>query len=122
MNTQEVKISLKKNDLVQVIAGREKGKTGKVLAVNTKFGRITVEKVNLVKRHVKPTQQNPQGGIVEKEIALHVSNVQLMCPKCNRGVRFGWKVTEAAAGKKGAKASAKKVRVCKRCSETLDAA
>ena len=111
--TKEVgKLSLRKNDMVQVIAGREKGKTGRVLKVLEKNGRVLVEKTNMVKRHMKPSQQNPQGGLVEKESAIHYSNVLLMCPKCNRGVRHGHKLE---AGKKGEK----KVRVCKRCETVL---
>jgi len=109
------KLSIRKNDMVQVIAGREKGKTGRVLKVLAKTGRVLVEKTNMVKRHMKPNQQNPQGGLLEKESALHYSNVLLMCPKCNRGVRHGHKV-EAGKGKKG---SEKKVRVCKRCETVL---
>jgi large subunit ribosomal protein L24 len=111
MTTERTKLSLRKNDQVQVMAGREKGKTGRILKVDSKSGRVTVEKINLVKRHTRPTQQNPQGGIVEKELPLHYSNVLLMCPKCNRGVRHGKKMTEK-----------KKVRVCKRCDETLETA
>ncbi len=110
MNTERVKHSIRKNDLVQVIAGREKGKSGKVLEVNTKTGRITVEKINMVKRHVKPSQQNPQGGILEKELPLAYSNVLLVCAKCNRGVRHGHKIT-----------GDKKIRVCKKCSGSLEA-
>jgi large subunit ribosomal protein L24 len=134
-NTERTKYSLKKNDMVQVIAGREKGKSGKILRVNTKTGRITVEKINLVKRHMRPTQQSPQGGILEKETGLHYSNVLLMCPKCNRGVRHGVKWVEKTAGaQKGAKKTAKgaassgagaekvKVRTCKKCGESLDLA
>lgn len=118
-NSQTVKasFSLRKNDLVQVMAGRDKGKTGKILGIDKKSGRVTVEKINMVKRHVKPTQKNPAGGIVEKEIPIHYSNVQLMCSKCNRGVRFG--VTVGGKSKSG---SAMKVRVCKRCDSKLDAA
>jgi len=116
MTAELKKVSLRKNDLVQVMAGREKGKSGKVLKVDTKLGRILVEKVNMVKRHTKPSQKAPQGGVVEKELALHYSNVQLMCPKCNRGVRFGVKVVEGAKGAK------KKIRVCKRCETAIDAA
>jgi large subunit ribosomal protein L24 len=126
-----LKMALRNNDQVQVIAGREKGKTGKVLGLDFKTGRVTVEKVNMVKRHMKPTQKNPQGGVIEKESSLHYSNVQLMCPKCNRGVRFGIKrVEKKASGKaqksaKDAEASAvkmMKVRACKRCGELLDQA
>ncbi len=124
-------LSIRKNDQVQVMTGKEKGKTGKVLKVDRKTGRVTIEKVNLVKKHVKPSQKNPQGGILEKELPLHYSNILLMCAKCNRGVRHGHKVVEAAAtatkAKKGAKASATtgktaaKVRICKRCGESLEA-
>lgn len=123
------KLSLRRNDQVQVVAGREKSKIGKVLHVSTKTGRITVEKVNLVKRHVKPSQKHPQGGIIEKELPLHYSNVLLFCAKCDRGVRHGHKFVEKTAAKKGAKKSAAegaveqvKVRVCKRCGEILDQA
>ncbi len=123
---ETVKLSIRKNDQVQIIAGREKGKVGKVLSVSTKTGRVTVEKVNMVKRHVRPSQQNPQGGIIEKELPLHYSNIQLFCSKCNRGVRHGHKMIDAPAKgkKKGATASAKKtkVRVCKRCDSVIDAA
>lgn len=111
---QELKISLRKDDRVEVIAGKEKGKTGKVLRVYPKSGRVLVEKVNLVKRHVRPTQQNPQGGILEKELPLHLSNVLLFCPKCNRGVRHGKKMTTG-------KNNQKKIRVCKKCDSSLEA-
>ena len=114
-------LSIRKNDTVQVISGKEKGKTGKVQKVDRKSGRVTIEKVNMVKRHVKPSQKYPQGGILEKELPLHYSNVLLMCAKCNRGVRHGQKMAAAPAkGKKGAKASAteKKIRVC---GESLEA-
>ena len=132
-NTEKVKYSIRKNDQVQVISGREKGKTGKVLHVDRNSGRITIEKVNMVKRHTKPSQKAPGGGITEKELPLHYSNVLLYCTKCNRGVRHGNKVVGAAAkpakGTKAAKGAAaeagtkteKKVRICKRCDSQLDA-
>lgn len=123
-NTEQVKFSLRKNDQIEVIAGREKGKTGKILKVDLKSGRVTIEKVNMVKRHVKPSQKHPQGGIIEKELPLHYSNVLLMCPKCNRGVRHGRKMVAKAAGKgkkAGAETAQVKVRVCKRCNEIIDA-
>ena len=121
-NTDRTKMSLRKNDQVQVIAGREKGKVGKVLRVDAKNNRIVIEKINMVKKHTKPSQQSPQGGIIEKELPLHYSNVLLMCPKCNAGRRHGVKLVEKAA-KKGAKAAdavKAKVRVCKKCGETLE--
>jgi large subunit ribosomal protein L24 len=133
-NTQNVKFSIRKNDQVQVISGREKGKTGKVLHVNRSTGRVTVEKLNMVKRHTKPTQKLQGGGIIEKELPLHYSNVLLFCAKCNRGVRHGNKIlgeqktAKPAKAAKGAKTDAaaktdstKKVRVCKRCDTQLDA-
>ncbi|MBW2559355.1 MAG: 50S ribosomal protein L24 [Deltaproteobacteria bacterium] len=100
---------IKKNDTVKVIAGREKGKTGKVLSVTKDKDRILIEKVNLVKKHQKPDATG-KGGIVEKEAPLQVSNVMLVCSKCNTGVRVGYKVLE----------DGKKVRVCKKCQELLD--
>ena len=120
----ETKFSIKKNDQVQVIAGKEKGKTGKVLSVSAKTGRVTVEKTNMVKRHTKPTQGSPQGGLVEKESALHYSNVLLFCTKCNKGVRHGHKFVTKTAGKKGSTTAAKptKIRVCKKCGESLETA
>jgi len=108
-------LSIRKNDQVQVMAGRDRGKSGKVLQVDRKTGRVTVEKVNMVKRHVKPSQQYPQGGVIEKETPLAYSNVLLYCAKCDRGVRHGVKLAE----KKGEKS---KVRVCKRCKESLETA
>lgn len=125
MTTATKTPTIKANDQVQVISGREKGKTGKVLRVSRKSGRVTIERVNLVKRHVKPSQQHPQGGIVEKELPIHYSNILLFCAKCNRGVRHGIRLEEKAQ-KKGAKKTGgtktAKVRFCKRCKETLDVA
>src|SRR3954454_7645057 len=100
INLERRKFSLRKNDQVEVIAGREKGKTGKILKVDSRTGKVTVEKTNMVKRHTRPTQQNA-GGIVEKELPLHFSNVLLLCPKCNRGVRHGIKMVEKVSAKKG---------------------
>jgi len=107
--TERVSLGIRKNDTVQVIAGRERGKTGKVLTVNRKDSRITIEKLNIRTKFARPTQKNPQGGTIQKEMPIHISNVQLLCAKCNRGVRFGIKVS-----------GDKKVRVCKRCDAALD--
>lgn len=122
MTAERNKLSIRKNDQVEVIAGREKGKIGKVLRVDSKSSRVTIEKVNMVKRHVRPSQQNPQGGIIEKELPLHYSNILLVCPKCNKGVRHGRKLVEKAASKKGGQAKQVKVRFCKRCDNVIDAA
>ncbi|MBF8250391.1 MAG: 50S ribosomal protein L24 [Deltaproteobacteria bacterium] len=101
---------VKKNDTVKVIAGKEKGKTGKVIVVLPKKERVIIEKINLVKRHTKPKGAAGQGGIIEKEGAIHISNVMVVCPKCNSAVRFGYKLLE----------DGNKVRVCKKCEEVID--
>jgi large subunit ribosomal protein L24 len=102
------KIHVKKGDLVMVITGKDAGKKGKVLEVFPKKGRVVVEKVNIVKRHTKPTQSMPQGGILEKEAPIASSNVMLFCPECNNVTRVSMKETEAG-----------KVRVCKKCGVNL---
>ncbi len=91
------------------MSGKEKGKTGKILRVIQKKNRVVVEKLNLVKRHTKPTGQNT-GGILEKESPIHAANLLLFCDKCGRGRRHGSKVLE----------SGKKVRVCRKCNTQLD--
>ena len=82
-------IRIRKGDIVQVIAGDDKGKSGRVLAVDEEKQRVVVEKVNFVKRHTKARRQGQQGGILEKEAPLHVSNVMLYDPKAERGTRIG---------------------------------
>ncbi|MEA1970429.1 MAG: 50S ribosomal protein L24, partial [Thermodesulfobacteriota bacterium] len=102
------RMHIKKNDTVKVIAGREKGKTGKVLTVIRDKNRVVIEKVNLIKKHQKPDATG-KGGILEKEAPLHMSNVMLVCNKCDTGIRIGRKVLE----------DGKKVRICKKCQELL---
>jgi large subunit ribosomal protein L24 len=102
---------VRKDDMVMVIAGRERGKTGKVLRLVSKTDRVVVERVNLVKRHTKPRGAN-QGGILEKEAPLHISNVQPLCGRCDKPARIGTKRLEDGTG----------VRVCRRCGEQLDKA
>lgn len=116
-----IRLKIRKNDVVEIISGREKSKSGRVVSVDSKNCRITVEKVNMMKRHVKPSQKYPQGGLIEKEAPLHYSNVLLMCPKCNRGVRHSNKMIVAAKSpKKGEKSAEKKARFCKKCDTCLD--
>lgn len=103
-------LSIRKDDTVMVIAGKEKGKTGKILKILTDRDRALVEKVNLVKRHARPTKANQQGGIREKEASLHLSNLMVYCAKCAKGVRVGIKFLK----------DGKKVRICKKCGESLD--
>ena len=101
---------IKKDDFVKIIAGKDRGKQGKVLRVFPHEGRLTVERINMVKRHTRPTRQMQQGGIIEREGKLHISNVMLICSKCERGVRIGHRLLE----------NEKKVRICRRCGELLD--
>jgi len=101
---------IRKNDQVMVITGRDKGKIGRVLRVLPKEGRVVVEKVNVVKRHTKPSAKNRQGGILEKELSIHVSNVMLLDPKKAEPTRVGFKVTDG-----------KKVRVSKKSKEVIEA-
>ena len=102
-------LHVKKGDKVEIIAGKDKNKNGKILESYPSGGKVLVEGINKVKRHTKGTQKNPQGGIIEKEAPIQASNVLLFCSKCNRGVRHGDEV-------KGDK----KVRVCKKCGKVLD--
>jgi large subunit ribosomal protein L24 len=102
--------SLKKNDLVMVIAGKETGKSGRILRVFSRKNRVLIEKVNFVKKHTRPSGQTRRGGIVEKEAPIHVSNVMLVCEKCNLPIRVGRKILD----------DGKKVRACKKCGEILD--
>jgi len=104
------KIRIKKNDIVEVMAGRDRGKTGKVLRIVEEQDRLVVEKVNMIKRHTRPSPTTGQGGIVEKEGSVHVSNVRLVCPKCSQPTRIG----HALSG------DGKKVRICKKCGEMLE--
>lgn len=105
-----IKCYIKKDDKVKVIAGKDKGKIGKVLKVNRKTSRVLVEKINIVKRHSKPTAQNKQGGIVEKEMPIQWSNLMVMCNKCVTPARVKMQRLE----------DGKKVRVCAKCGEALD--
>jgi len=92
---------IKKNDNVMVIAGNARGKTGKVLKVYPDRDRVIVEGVNIIKRHTRPNQKNPQGGIIQKEAPIHVSNVMVIDPKSNQVTRVGMKETrDATTGKK----------------------
>ena len=94
---------VRKGDTVVVIAGKEKGKRGKVLRVDHKKNRVVVERVMMVKRHTKPSQQNPQGGIIEKEGSVHLSNVMPVDPGSDKGTRVKIKRDENGRGQRVAK-------------------
>jgi large subunit ribosomal protein L24 len=104
------KCNLKKDDKVKVLAGKDRNKIGKILKVDRKKNRVLVENVNIVKRHMRPSAQNRQGGIVESEAPIHVSNLMLMCNKCMQPVRIKMQRLE----------DGKKIRVCRKCNEIID--
>jgi len=102
---------VRKGDQVVVVAGKEKGKRGRVLRLLTAKGRVVIERINMVKRHTKPTQRNPRGGILEKEAGVPVSNIALWCNKC-AGARRARAEVDAA--------NKKKQRVCTKCSTVFE--
>lgn len=106
---QVAKNYLKLNDQVEVISGKDKGRVGKVILIMPNSNKAKVEKINIVKRHMKPNMQNQQGGIIDIEAPIHVSNLMLICSKCARPVRVRKNILEDGS----------KVRVCKRCGETI---
>lgn len=103
-------IRVRKGDLVRVISGKEKGKEGKVLRVFPEKEVVVVERLNIYKKHAKPSQKNPRGGVLELEGKIHVSNVMVVCGHCNQPTRLGAKILS----------DGKKLRVCRRCGEVLD--
>ena len=105
------KCHIKKDDKVKIITGKDKGKIGKVLKVDRKNDRLLVENINVVKRHTRPSAQNRQGGIVESEATIAWSNAMLMCNKCMSPIRVQMKQLD----------DGKKVRICRKCSEVIDA-
>ncbi|MGM1049662.1 LSU ribosomal protein L24P [Paenibacillus uliginis N3/975] len=104
------KLHVKKDDTVIVISGKDKGKKGRVIAAYPRENRVLVEGVNMMKKHQKPNQQNPQGGIIEQEAPIHVSNVMHVDPKSGKVTRIGYKVLD----------NGKKVRVAKKSGEVID--
>lgn len=112
---EPVRIELKKEDTVKVISGRDKGKEGRVLAVDRESGRVLVEHVGMIKRHTRPNPQRQiKGGIAERESAIAVSNVMIVCPGCHKAVRIAHHVDAVAGGK------TRRTRVCRKCGQTLD--
>ncbi len=107
---ESMKIRVKKDDKVKVLTGKDKGKIGKVLKVVNKTNRVVVENINVVKVHQKPSQANPQGGIVDKNMPIHVSNLMVMCNSCVKPTRIEMKQLE----------DGKRVRICKKCNQQID--
>ncbi len=109
------KMKIKKGDQVKVVSGKEAGKTGKVMRVETAERRVVLERLNMMKKHTKPNpKKNPQGGVIEREAPIDVSNVMLVCPACGEPTRVGYRVREDGS----------KVRVCRRagCGRDIDKA
>jgi|SRR5579859_1124241 len=103
-------MNIHREDTVVILTGRDRGKKGRVIRVFPENERALVEKINMVKRHTRPNQQLPQGGILEKESSVHLSNLKVVCPKCGKATRVSKKVLS----------SEQKVRICKKCGEILD--
>ncbi len=103
-------LRIKKNDTAVVITGKNKGLKGRVLSVKTEKKSVLIEGVNIVKKHMKPNKQYQQGGIIDKEAPLHISNVMLVCPKCQKATRLSNSVL----------GDGKKLRTCKKCKEVID--
>ncbi|HXG55677.1 MAG TPA: 50S ribosomal protein L24 [Vicinamibacterales bacterium] len=102
---------IRKNDNVVVMAGKDRGKRGRVLRIVPDTNRVVVEGVNIIKRHTKANpQKNIKGGLVEREAPLHASNVQLVCPECGKPTRLGKKIL----------GDGRKVRVCRKCEGVVD--
>ncbi|MDZ4063980.1 MAG: 50S ribosomal protein L24 [Coriobacteriia bacterium] len=102
-------MTVRKGDKVRVIAGKDKGKESRVLRVLTEKQRLIVEHVNMIKKHQRPTSKQPQGGILELEGTIHVSNVMLLCPSCSEPTRIGRRREDGS-----------RVRVCKKCGNDID--
>jgi large subunit ribosomal protein L24 len=109
---QTTKTKIKKGDQVMVIAGRERGKTGKVLSLRIGDGKVIVEKLHMIKRHTKPNQKVRQGGILEREAPVALSNVMYYCSSCQKPVRLGIKILE----------DGRRVRLCKKCKDVIEKA
>ena len=100
---------IKKNDTIKVLAGKDKGKTGKVLKVYPALGRVIVQGINFTKKHAKRSRQDEQGGIIQREAPINVSNLSVVCKGCNRSTRVGIDILK----------DGNKVRYCKKCKEVL---
>ena len=105
---------VKKGDTVKVLSGADRGKTGKVLKVFPEKARVVVEGTTLIKRHSRPSQRNPKGGIVQRERSISIANVRLVCPKCSQPTAIGTRVSESAEI-----GQSDRVRICKKCGEMI---
>ena len=104
-------MKIKKGDTVRIQKGKDRGKSGKVDRVMPRQGKIIVTGVNLYKKHLKPSRKNPQGGILDYNAPISATNAMVICPRCNKATRIGYKITEKS-----------KLRICKKCKESIDVA
>ncbi len=104
--------SLRINDQVEVIAGKDKGRVGKILRIDRSEKRAVVERINMIRKHQKPIDANQPGQMIDREASIHLSNLKLVCPECAETVRTGIKFLEDRT----------KVRVCKKCGATIETA
>ena len=102
-------MKIRRNDTVKVLAGKDKGKSGKVLKIFPVKNKAIVEGINYIKKHARKTQENPKGGVIQRESAINISNIAIVCTRCNKPTRIGF--TELSGGEK--------TRVCKNCKETI---
>jgi large subunit ribosomal protein L24 len=107
--TMSKSLNVRKGDKVRIIAGKDKGKEGTILAAQPERERVLIEGINFAKKHQRPTQRNPKGGIVEREAPIHVSNVMLICPNCSQPTRVGRRREDGI-----------RVRVCKKCGRPVE--
>jgi len=105
-----IRLEIRKGDVVEVITGNDKGKRGKVLKIFPEMRKLIIERVHFMKKHVRPTRQDPKGGIQERETPIHISNVMLVCPNCNSKTRIGHHKLEDGS----------RVRICRLCKEMVD--
>lgn len=110
-------MKIKKDDKVKIIKGKDKGKSGKVLQVFPSRNRVSIEGLNLLIKHMRPRKQGEKGQRIEFPSALDLSNVLLVCPKCNKTTRVGYKNMEVKVGEKK---KTKKIRICKKCKQTIE--
>ncbi len=102
-------LKIKKNDKVKIIKGKDRGKSGKVLRIESAKNRLYVEGINIVKKHTRQKEQNKPGGIIKKEGPIGISNVKLICPSCSKHIRAGFEIKD----------SGEKVRICKKCGQQI---
>jgi large subunit ribosomal protein L24 len=102
-------LKIRKNDRVKIVKGKDRGKTGKVLRINSKEDKVYIEGANIISKHTRQQDQNKPGGIIKKEGPINISNIRLICPNCGKAARVGFVVGE----------SGEKARVCKKCNQQI---